>query len=297
MPTFLALGLAAVGMALASILLFADFVVDKFKPDISWQQPKLEKSIHQGETLSDDFGFISNKELANVTVWVAPEIAPFVMVRPAQFERIQSGSVVRIQVIFTIPSDLTVGNYNGTVHIRLGNRTIAKPLPINMNVLPQPPPPPPPPPDIPLELFYDDGTAEAFDFDPVFGRAVFFTKFVASGQSVKILGAKIFTKIITSPPSPLDIYVWDFNRVPLIPPVRITPIEEGWFTVDLSSYNLVVANEFYIGIAWPVSSTPALLGVDLTSPQGKSFVVILSSNTFIPVSNANFMIRALVKKL
>ena len=100
------------------------------------------------------------------------------------------------------------------------------------------------------------------------------------------------------PPSPLDVYVWDINRVPLlIPPHRVTPTGEGWFFVDLSSYNLVVKDEFYLGVAWPSAAAPPLLGVDLTTPQGKSYIVILSTNVFVPLADANLMIRALVEKV
>ena len=178
---FIAYRLTALAV-LASILLFSNFSSNKSKPDISWQQSKLEITIREGETFSEDFGFITNRELSDVSIWITPEIEKFVIVRPANFSNIQAGSVVRIQTIFTIPEDLTPGIYDGTVHVRLKNRTVAKPLPVIINVQPKITPPPP---EI-TELYYDDGTAEAFDFDPVLGRAVFSAKF-SSGGPTKIL--------------------------------------------------------------------------------------------------------------
>jgi len=214
-----------VGMALASVLLLANFVVNKTRPDIIWQTPILQKSVSQGAQVSEDISFIVNKTLENLSVWVSPEIRDYVFARPLQFSRLEAGTLVRVQVIFIIPDTLQPGSYDGTIHIRQEQKTIAKPLPVYLTVTPKPEPSPQP---APIELFYDDGSAEGFDFDPVFGRAVFFTKFVASGQSVKILGAKIFLKVVTQPASPIDVYVWDFDRKPLISHVRVTPLEEGW---------------------------------------------------------------------
>ncbi|MFN7088563.1 MAG: hypothetical protein ACK4NX_01970 [Candidatus Paceibacteria bacterium] len=286
---------------LGSVLLLSSFFASelKTKPDISWQQKKLERVIFQGGRVSEDIGFISHKDFESLRIWISPEIEKYVFATPLIIERVQAGSVVRLQIIFVIPPDLNPGTYDGTLHIRKDNRTIASPLPISFTVelKPEPSPTPTPSPEL-MELFYDDGTAEGFDFDPVLGRAVFFSKFVLQGTQVKILGARIFLKIVKEPPTPIDVYVWDFNRQPLISPVRVTPLESGWFFVDLSPYNLVVSDEFYIGMAWVSSDAPPLLGIDLSStPQGKSYVVILSTNTFIPVVNANIMIRAIVEKL
>lgn len=284
------------GAAGAGVLLLLNYGIRLQGPDVVWQETRLEKTLHQGDQVSEDIGFISNRDLENINIWVAPEIEKYLFARPLVFDRIQGGSVVRIQVIFIIPNDLAPGTYDGTIHIRKDRTTIARPLPVVFTVAERPSPSPSPSPQ-PIELFYDDGTAEGFDFDPVYGRAVFFTKFVASGETVKILGAKIFLKIVNQPPSPIDLYLWDADRQPLIPPVRFTPTESGWSFVDVSSYNLIVSSEFYIGIAWPSAEAPPLLGVDFSQPQGKSFVVILSTNTFIPIVNSNLMIRAVVEKL
>lgn len=294
----------------AGVLVLTNFIIKQGGPDIIWQTKKLDVTVAEGGRVSEDISFIVNQDLPSLRIWVSPEIDKYVFARPLLFESLKAGSLVKVQILFIIPENLATGTYEGTIHLRQDwpRRTIAMPLPVILNVIPKPSPSPTPepsptatptPPPVPqiLELYYDDGTAEGFDFDPVLGRAVFFTKFVSRGETVKILGAKIFLKIITQPPSPIDVYVWDFNRQPLIPPVRVTPTEEGWFTADLSPYNLIVSDEFYIGIAWSSSTAPPLLGVDLTSPQGKSFVVILSDNVFIPVTNSNFMIRALVEKL
>ena len=176
-------------------------------------------------------------------------------------------------------------------------RTFAKPLPITITVVA----PPPPPPADQIELFNDDGSAEAFDFNHSFGRVASFAKFDITGQvPLKIVNVKLYLRLTGEPASPLDIYVWNFERTRLLlSPMRVTPDVngEGWFTVDLSSQNLVVNDEFYIGVGWPELTTPALLGVDLTQPQGTSYVVILSDDTFIPVANSNMMIRAVVEKM
>src|SRR3989344_2721563 len=206
----------------------------KGKPDIVWQSQKLEVVVSRGGETSADVSFIVNQNLEDVSLEVTPELAGFTILMPAFFDSLPTGSVVKPHAIFSVPENVELGTYGGTIHVKIGSRTFAKPLPINITVVEKPPPSPP----VPLEIFYDDGTAEGFDFDPVVGRAVYFTKFVSSGDPVKILGAKVFLKIVNVPPSPLDVYVWDINRVPLlIPPHRVTPTGEGWFFVDFSSYN------------------------------------------------------------
>lgn len=295
--SYIATGLAAFISLIAGVLFLNSGNVEKNKPDIVWQQNKLEKTVPVGTTVSGDFGFITNKDLADVKIWVSPEIAPYIIIRPAQFDKIDAGSLVRIQTIFTLPSNLALGDYDGTVHVRLGNKTIAKPLPVIIHAIQKPAPPP----AESFEIFYDDGTAEAFDFDPVLGRAVFSTKFYSGAEPIKIRSVKVFLKIPSPSPSPIDIYLWDFNRDLLLPPVRVTPTEiaptEGeFYNVDLSSYNITVQNEFYFGIAWSVSDAPPLLGVDLSAPKGESFVVVLP-DVFIPITDANLMIRAVVEKL
>jgi hypothetical protein len=284
---------------LASILTLNHYTINKeivSGPYIAWQEQKIERSVNPGERFSLDFGFITKRDLQNVNIWITPEISSYVISVPSGFPSIPANSVSRVQLIFTIPQDIAFGTYDGTVHIREGERTFAKPLPISFTVVPKPSPTPSP--GI-IELFYDDGTAEGFDFDPVHGRAMLTSKF-SLGEGYKIVGAKIYFKLSGQPASQVLLHIWDFERRPMIDPVPITPDSDGWFIADLSSFNLSVSNEFYLGISWPTSDNAPLLGVDLSSgASGQSFVVVFSepSDVFIPVTNSNFMIRALVEKL
>ncbi|MDP3962914.1 MAG: hypothetical protein Q8Q39_00235 [bacterium] len=273
----------------------------KGNPDVLWQTQKLEVSVAQGGRASVDASFIVNTNLENVSLRVTPEIEPYVIVTPNHYSAITAQTAIKPQVIIAVPSDLAAGTYGGTLQIRAVNkggnqeRTFAKPLPITIIVTT----PPPPPSADTFELINDDGTAEAFDFNHSFGRVASFAKFDVVGQvPLKIDSIKLYLRLTGEPASPIDIYVWDFERNRLIDPVSFTPAgtQEGWYTVDLSSYNLVVSDEFYLGVGWPELTTPALLGVDLSQPQGTSYVVILSDDTFIPVANSNMMIRAVVEK-
>jgi len=271
-------------------------------PDVLWQTQKLEISVVQGGRASTDASFIVNEDLENVSLRVTPEIEPYMVVTPNHYGAVAAGSAIKPQIIIAVPADLAVGTYGGTLQVRATNkggnqeRTFAKPLPVTITFTT----PPPPPPANQFELSNDDGTAEAFDFNHTFGRAANFAKFDASGQgALKIVSAKFYLKLTGEPSSPIDVFVWDFERNRLLlEPHRVTPqgLTEGWFTVDLTPFNLMVSDEFYIGVAWPELTMPALLGVDLSSPQGSSYVVIVPDDIFIPVANSNMMIRAVVEK-
>jgi len=207
--------LSILGAAIIGVLTLGSSVFDfKGKPDVIWQTKKIEITAPQGSRVSADISFLINKDLENVSIRVTPEIEPYVLLTPNFLANVQAGSVIKPQVIFAVPEDIEVGTYGGTIQIRGSNkgkknlRAFARPLPVVINVIEKPTPPP----GEQLELFHDDGTAEAFDFDPFLGRAGSFSKFDISGQTIKIISAKIYLKVVTKPPSPIDVYVWDFER-------------------------------------------------------------------------------------
>ena len=70
-----------------------------------------------------------------------------------------------------------------------------------------------------------------------------------------------------------------------------TPSSGGFFDVDLSSLNIIVTHDFFIGIQWQANGVPCL-GIDTGPSTGRSYDGA-SPATWIAYSG-NFIIRAVV---
>jgi len=89
---------------------------------------------------------------------------------------------------------------------------------------------------------------------------------------------------------PIQVHVWDAAHTDLIAPFTATPpAGMGWFDVDLSGYNLTVSGDFYVGFLYSVQHSDPSVGVDTTSPDGRSYEVPWEA-----FAN-DFMIRAVVQ--
>lgn len=91
----------------------------------------LGDSLSTNQTIS----FTSKEALEDITLWVVPELQPYVSVEPASFPVINAGETYEFTVTSEIPEGTFPGNWNGTIHFRDGKRTKAKPLPVSLEVL------------------------------------------------------------------------------------------------------------------------------------------------------------------
>ncbi|RLG09096.1 MAG: hypothetical protein DRN64_04325, partial [Thaumarchaeota archaeon] len=172
------------------------------------------------------------------------------------------------------------------------------------------------------EIFYDDGTAEEYYFwgvrrimtcGPVEepGRMLA-VQFEIPGQHVKIVGVKYYVREAER----FKVRLFDSEREPLPIDLEVTPTSSGWVLVDISKYNIVVGERFYVALEYVpgvgVSGTCGLidagsrpsLGVDTESPKGRSWAVLedewMTSEEWTSkfgVEDGNFMIRALVEEV
>jgi hypothetical protein len=124
------------------------------------------------------------------------------------------------------------------------------------------------------------GDIDAVRFTPLF-----------SGQ---LLTARYWIyDLSTYQPNTFKVHIMDEGRDDLITPFNVTPTSEGWFDVDLSSYDLSVDEgaDFYIGMEWTVDYNPDL-GDDRTSPAQRSWH--WNGTAWKEETYSNFMIRAVV---
>lgn len=127
-------------LSIVCSLLFSSVIVfygaGVSKPAIIWESPHIDQSSLIGTVTIREFSFTSSVALTNVDVRISPEIAPFVSVSPTHFESIEPGQANTIQFVFSISKDTPPETLQGSVHIRRGPSTIAKPLPVKIEVHP-----------------------------------------------------------------------------------------------------------------------------------------------------------------
>lgn len=104
--------------------------------DISWSERPLAVSVVQGSTVSASAQVSINTDLTDVYLEIVPEIADMVTVIPDHFDVLQAGETRTIDFLISPPVDKPVGVYEGTLHFRIGTSTLALPLEIVIQVLP-----------------------------------------------------------------------------------------------------------------------------------------------------------------
>lgn len=137
------------------------------------------------------------------------------------------------------------------------------------------------------ELAYDDGSAESNQsWDQL--NAGFAVRFTSPGASARLVRARYYLNTAQAG-HPIEVHVWDVNHNDLIAPFAATPpAGEGWFNVDLSSYNLTVSGDFYVGFLYAAQHSDPSVGVDDSAPDGRSYEVPWSAYA------NDYMIRAVV---
>ncbi len=91
---------------------------DNKKPKIKWPLEKVEISAEGGESFSIDVQFESKKSLSKVSLWVVPELQPYISVTPSYFKKIRKGRAYSVNIDVSISYDTEIGLYNGTIYLR-----------------------------------------------------------------------------------------------------------------------------------------------------------------------------------
>ena len=103
------------------------------KPAIKWTPRSIEQTLALGETDVVTVSFTPRTGLTNTKITVVPELQPFVTVTPTSFNILNKGTTYTVDVTFFSYSDSKKGVYDGTIHMRNGSSTVAKPFPIIIN--------------------------------------------------------------------------------------------------------------------------------------------------------------------
>jgi len=117
-----------------------------------------------------------------------------------------------------------------------------------------------------MEYAYDDGQAESSNYKSEDVGEMWAVRFTPL-FSGNLLNARFY---IIKDPSIFKIHIMDENRNHIIAPFMRTPPTDGWFDVDLSTFDIQVKarNDFYIGIEWVQERKPSI-GYDDDLPRDK----------------------------
>jgi hypothetical protein len=63
-----------------------------------------------------------------------PELQKFIQVNPISFSAITKGQTNNLTLTFSASQDALLGTFDGTVHLKVGPKNIAKPIPVVVNV-------------------------------------------------------------------------------------------------------------------------------------------------------------------
>lgn len=102
--------------------------------------------------------------------------------------------------------------------------------------------------------------------------------------------------IYNNPANSFTVHVLDSDKTTalLTPPLTVTPSSTGWFDVDLSAYNIVATQDFYIVFEFNTLNMPEL-GADTGPAASRSYVGNSLTPPWINLPIIDCMIRAIVE--
>ena len=116
---------------------------------IWWGKSKLVEKISAGQSIKAPIVFSSNENLGEVSLSVSEDLSRFITDFEPKTLKVTKNKPFEFKAIINIPADTEPGTYGGTIHLKKGKKTIAKPLAVNLIVLPSEPSEPPAPPLMP----------------------------------------------------------------------------------------------------------------------------------------------------
>jgi len=121
---------------------------------IIWSQGQVQIVLSPGGSATVDLTFTSSIDLQNVVFEAVPAIAGFLSFQPAGFSNVPADTQQLVHISARAPSGTPFGTYKGTVHLRLGSRTLPQTLNVTVDV---------------WRNFTDSGTGVTLKY-PDFGR-------------------------------------------------------------------------------------------------------------------------------
>jgi len=133
----IALSIALVAiLAIGGVLLF----VPKARPGtttppIVWMPDHIVVTLAPGETTAFQATAIIKNNIPPTVAQFVPPLAPYVSLSPSSSPALSKGSQRQFEVLVSVPLDAPPATIEGTLHLRAGAATVARPLPIVLNIV------------------------------------------------------------------------------------------------------------------------------------------------------------------
>ena len=118
------------------------------KPSVSWSEQSLNVEVLNGTVVVKELSFVTTDAIKDLSFKIGddcddldddycagqPNLASFIEVVQPLPGPIVAGASISIGIVFRIPSDIPEGAYSGTLHVRDGKKTKARPLEFSLFV-------------------------------------------------------------------------------------------------------------------------------------------------------------------
>ena len=118
------------------------------KPSVSWSEQSLNVEVLNGTVVVKELSFVTTDAIKDLSFKIGddcddldddycagqPNLASFIEVVQPLPGPIVAGASISIGIVFSIPSDIPEGAYSGTLHVRDGKKTKARPLEFSLFV-------------------------------------------------------------------------------------------------------------------------------------------------------------------
>jgi len=103
---------------------------------VIWLPSGLELTIFPGSTQILEIKLRTSQPISDASIFVVPEIGKFLSVQTMGLQSILANQEYTFQTTVTVPLTTAFGNYDGTVHLRQRQQTVAVPLKVVIHVVP-----------------------------------------------------------------------------------------------------------------------------------------------------------------
>lgn len=110
------------------------------RPDIKWTPSKLDIEQMQGTAATYHLSIETAEDIEGLVAIVVPELQSWIRVSPASIGHLSGGQSIDITIDVNVSPDEDIGSFDGTIQLKQSRagkpyKTIAKPLPIKLNII------------------------------------------------------------------------------------------------------------------------------------------------------------------
>lgn len=107
-------------------------------PPVFWSPQKITEELLVGENREVTVQLSVGVSGRNLNIHVVPELSGVLSVNPNYIASVNAGVTVPITLKFNIASTMSAGHLDGVIQVKSGKRTLAKPLPVLLNIIDRP---------------------------------------------------------------------------------------------------------------------------------------------------------------